>query len=178
MVMQNDNSGDLAGVIPGIVPPDQASNFSPEELKNNIDRGLEVVENKRKNLDTTEIIDDNQLEEIKSKVIAYFFDMLKGFGVDPNDINSVREFILKLEEKSPDLADLFDFIFNELFKTPGQMPTAITPGMPTAGATPMPQERFGGLMKGMAEATPVVTPTESVPPPESQPANLPPELMG
>jgi len=170
--MQNN----MTGGIPGVVPPEQAINLSPEELKNNIDRGLEMVENKRKNIDTTEIIGNNKVEEIRSGIIKYFFDMLKSFGVDPNDQESIRNFIIDLEQKSPDLADLFDFIFNELFKTPGEgaetgVPPTMSLGMQPPGSAvpgPMgqaPTDRFAGLMQGMAGAMPPTgnTPPEGVP---------------
>lgn len=56
----------------------------------------------------------NKTEIIRQKILTEVFEELQSFGVDLADQQSVNDFIIKLKESSPELAQNFENAMNSL----------------------------------------------------------------
>jgi hypothetical protein len=114
-------------------PMDQGVGLSPEEM-------LEKVQSKEREFNTARIMNQNKDEEFRIKMLRAVFDALKQLGIDPGDQLQVRQFIEKLRQSNPDLAELFEELMESLLsgeepqpQEPGQEMPQMPPGMPQAG---------------------------------------------
>lgn len=57
---------------------------------------------------------DIDLDEIKKKLIKDIFDMFLEMGIDPNNPEEVNSFLMDLEQRDPDLLELFMNAFESL----------------------------------------------------------------
>ena len=131
---------------PGIVPGGELSvksgvdgeNVSEEQIQE-LRQGLGAMEKRRQNLDEQKVIDEQLLEETRSKLLQQLFDLMTQSGVDLNNLESISRFLQDLEEQDSDLREIFEVAFNNLL---GNAP------MPTGAETPTPPAppEQGGLM--------------------------------
>lgn len=134
-----------------MVAPEQ--NFDAEAATKELQVGAEGLKAKEAELATKQLVNENELQAMKEKIISDLFEMMKTSGVDPSDQNSVSDFLNMLKEQDPDLYELFDFAFNNLI---GEQPTVTPPEMsgnftpqegvgdvPPAGAVKGPQDLTG-----------------------------------
>jgi len=98
------------------------SNQYADELK----RGLSLVENKERALNSRKFIEDNKLKQVKSRFIQQMFAMMKELGVDPSNPESVSKFLGELSQKDPDLLALFEEAFNNISSEDAPQPTVPT----------------------------------------------------
>ena len=122
---------------------------SSKLMKAELDRMIAVLNAKAKSVKGS--IAQNQQVALanKQKALGLFFDILKQAGVDPNNLQSLSEFIQKLENTDPDLAILFERAFDSLVGAPQNdatpTPTSVAPvsggpmtGGPTSGPIQVP----------------------------------------
>ncbi len=117
-------------------PVEEASTVpgTPEERRAELESDFEGLENRERQLNSQSALNKNKLSEVKSNVIRAMFQVLENMGVDPNNLESIREFLAKLAKQDPDLAAMFEIAFNGLAKDEAfQPPTAAAPPGPEAG---------------------------------------------
>jgi len=85
-----------------------------ENHKKVLDKELTNIQNRERALNSKKVINDNKLKETKATLIRQLFEMMESMGVDPNDLNSINEFLSNLESKDPDLVELFKAAFSNL----------------------------------------------------------------
>jgi len=120
--------------------------------KSEIDRSLRDLDERNRALNSNQIIQNNKLEQTKAQLIKSLFGMLKELGVDPTNLDSIRQFLQMLEEKDPDLAEMFQLGFNGLLGEEEQpaTPPPVNVGPPPNGSMPptgsAPGQDNSGLM--------------------------------
>ena len=76
--------------------------------------------NKRENIiNSKQIIEENKLKLNKEKIIADLFQMMRGAGVNLDDLSSIQKFLADLETRDPDLKDLFEYAVSSLMEEGG-----------------------------------------------------------
>lgn len=73
--------------------------------------GLDTM---KQDIQAKQAISQQRLQEVKAELIQSLFEMLQGLGVDPSNIDSIREFLQNLERQDPDLAEIFQIAFTGL----------------------------------------------------------------
>lgn len=141
---------EAAPAMPGVAPQE---GFDPEAAMQELQAGAEGLKAKEAELATKQVVNENELQAMKEKIIGDLFEMMKTSGVDPSDQNSVSDFLNMLKEQDPDLYELFDFAFNNLI---GEQPTMTPPEMsgnftPQEGAGDVPPS--AGAVKGPQDLT-------------------------
>ena len=138
--------------------------MSQEEMRADLDRSFQDVENQNNALETKKFTSRNKIKNQKIELLKQLYAMLEEAGVDPNDPESIKNFLTELEERDPDLVTLFEQAFNGL--SPDSQPTE---GGPTEESAEVPGE-------GMPpEAIPGGIVPEGVGmPPGGVPAGMPP----
>lgn len=94
------------------ITENQNNNSNP--YLNELKRGLSVVENKEREINSRKIIENNKIKEIKGRLVKQLFSILQDNGVDPGDRESINNFLSKLSEQDPDLLTMFEIGFNNL----------------------------------------------------------------
>ena len=119
-----------------LVPVEEGAKVpgTPEERRAELERDFEGLENRERQLNSQSALNKNKLSEVRSNVIRAMFQVLENMGVDPNNLESIREFLAKLAKQDPDLAAIFEIAFNGLAKDEAfQPPTAVAPPGPEEG---------------------------------------------
>jgi len=132
-------------------------------IKKDLENGFEDVQNRRRQVNSNVIINKNKVEEKRQEVLQLLMSSLSDFGVDLNDVASIGQFMQKLEEQNPDMAQLFKIAFGNLTKgdfgaesaSPGTLPGP--DGLSPSSTAPAVQQggllenRFGNLAKGILQ---------------------------
>ncbi len=139
----------------------------PEDAKMTLERGLEDVQSRNRTVNSNTITQDNKLEEIRVKLIQSLFSIMKESGVDGNNLESINQFLQKLQDQDPDLAEMFEVAFNNLLRPvdepaapPVNVPTSTPPGAPTLqdnlsqGIPPVPGQGNAGLLDKFSNLAP------------------------
>lgn len=68
------------------------------------------------------VIGQKRLDQFREVIIKAMFKLMKDAGIDPNDVESIQQFLTGLEQMDPDIAELFDLAFNDLLgdEQPGE----------------------------------------------------------
>ena len=162
-------------ITPEMLPPElMAQNgMTPTEMKTDIKNKLGQTDNFNREVNAQMVIKKNDLEKGKAVLIQSLMGFLQEMGVDPSNPESIKEFLIKLEQSDPDLAAIFAFAFDRLAPAgEGQLPETSLPtpeGMPNIGMPPME-----GMpsMPPMGEV-PAMSPTGGIPPVPGSPPGLP-----
>ena len=88
-------------------------------LLDDLKKGLSVVENKERAINSKKMIDENKLKENRTRLIKQLFESMQDMGGDPSSLESINEFLSKLSEQDPDLLKLFEFGFSVLQEETG-----------------------------------------------------------
>jgi len=123
---------------------------TPEARKNKLQNMFEDVQNKNRSLNSNQVINQNKLKETKIKLIQELFKMMQNLGVDPNNLESINQFLQQLDAQNPDLRELFEVAFGKLIGDSDVNPEA-PPAIPeTPQGTPQevtqPVAEPAGLM--------------------------------
>ncbi len=92
----------------------QTNQPSSDDMKMDIQRRLSELDSKNKQVDTERFIAKNKLKLFKTKLLSDIYTALKDLGVDPNSLESINDFLQKLEQQDPDLLTLFESAINTL----------------------------------------------------------------
>jgi len=163
--------GDQAGLLPETTPgqenistgsPVDAMN-TPEELK----KGFEELQARDATLKASEVKSQMDTENMRVETLGALFDIMKKAGVDPNDQDSISEFLDKLYEFDPDLYEIFESAFNNLTGEQSIPPTEgeSAPGIASESTTP-------GI-PGMPPASSTTPGIPGMPPTPSSQTNIP-----
>lgn len=123
----------------------------PEDARMTLERGLDDVQSRNRTINSNEITQKNKLEEIRVKLIQSLFSILKENGVDGSSLESINQFLQKLSNQDPDLAEMFELAFNNLLR-------------PTDEITPPGVNIAPGTTAGTPPGTPPGTPGLGLPP--------------
>lgn len=185
--MKSAPNKELPAKNAGVQGPQSAEVAGDKEgtaRKAELQKMFEDVKNKDRQVRSSEIIEDNKVKQQRFKFVQGLFKIMVDNGVDPNNLESIQEFLKKLEFQDPDLLELFQFAFNELLgaeESPGS-PTGpqadLSVGTPSPGDKPI-MERFSNLaqptmMPRGDEAAPPVAPPAAGPPAGPAPAPIAP----
>jgi len=131
------------------MPVEEDVEMSSEEMRSDLESEHKRVLDKKAELDSNKVIGEVELKEMKTQIIKEMFSALESVGVDPNDLESISEFLQKLYEQDPDLYELFNAAFNGLMgeEEIGVAPDAGEESMPGGPGGPMPGGP-GGPMPG------------------------------
>lgn len=91
-----------------------------EKMKQLLLEKRAAIEQKNNIINSKEIGDTNQQNMSREKIVAELFKMMQAKGVNLDDPESIKEFLLTLEETNPDLKELFEFAFTGLTEDDGQ----------------------------------------------------------
>ena len=103
------NLGDQSSTQPEVL---SETLMTPEEMKADLDEMLSMLQKKAADVKGNKTTTQAAMEESKRKVMGLFFDILQRAGVDPNNVESIGQFIEQLSQQDPDLAQLFEQVFN------------------------------------------------------------------
>ena len=111
-------------------------------MKADLDADFEALDRKKNSLDSKKIISKNKDKDESMEVMRKVFETMKSQGVDLSDQDSIREFLIKLEEQDPDLVILFEQAINSL------APEDPMSFGPMEGAGLQPNELSGARLPG------------------------------
>ena len=114
----------------------------PGSAKTDMKRALDDLNERNRTLNSNQIIQKNQLEQVRARLVKSLFGILEEMGVDPNNLDSIRSFLTTLEEKDPDLAEMFQIGFNGLVGENNQ----VTAAPPVNVGTTVTEQNNAGLM--------------------------------
>ena len=130
-----------------------------EERRAKLESDFEGLENRERKLNSQSLLNKNKLQEIKSSMIRAMFQILENAGVDPSNIESIRNFLQQLEQKDPDLAAIFEFAFNGLTRNEELQ----SPGVPLGPEQGLPiGQAVNPASPGAAIPAPELPPSPSV----------------
>jgi len=69
---------------------------------------LEKIKQKMRELKTKKFVSKNRMEKEKQKIVRGVFREMEEAGVDPTSLESIRDFLTRLEKSDPDLMELFE----------------------------------------------------------------------
>jgi len=98
------------------------------------------IENQKSAFNSRKLLNANELKQVKTDLMQEIFKMMMDAGVDLNNLESINKFLSELEQKNPDLLELFQSAFNGLLgeEEMGAMATPpMAPGL-AGEAPPMP----------------------------------------
>lgn len=116
-----------------------------QDFSGKLNEEMAGLDTMKQDIQAKQAISQQRLQEVKAELIQSLFEMLQGLGVDPSNIDSVRQFLQTLEAQDPDLAEIFQLAFTGLVGDEAGMEQQ--PGMeqmPGMPAGPAAQEE--GLM--------------------------------
>ena len=112
---QNNIGQDIPQMPSSLVPPSSQlpqvqqnqqvpqAGSSQDEMKSNLAGMFSKIEEKYQDLNSKNFVAKNGEEQAKSDAIKEVFTILQNAGIDPSDLNSVNEFLVKLKSKNIDM---------------------------------------------------------------------------
>jgi hypothetical protein len=133
MIMNNVNQPVPNPEMPNNLPPlpesPQDAGMSEEEMRADLDNMFNKVEAKERDFRSRSFMNANKLNEVKTKMIRMFFDLMQQMGVDPSNVDSIGAFLRQLEQQDPDLYTIFEAAFNGMMGNGGQPAGEENPGL-------------------------------------------------
>jgi hypothetical protein len=118
--------------MPGAQPP--ASGADPHEV---LLKRIQDFMDASNQLQTQQTMDQQELEASKAETVAKAIEILKSAGVNPADPRSIANYLQKLEEQEPDMAQLIKQALYGIFGGAPQDSQAQSSSMqPEASAEP------------------------------------------
>lgn len=120
-------------------------NDSSESLKSDLNAKFERISMREQGLNTNKIINQNKLNEFKAKLAQDIFVLLQDSGVDLSNLESINQFLQRLDERNPDLRELFEYAISGILDAPHTQ-------MMTSGSTeeqPDLTSKFSNLQENM-----------------------------
>lgn len=139
-----------------------------EQQKQELMKMLSAVQEKLSKLNANRFAGSGKLDEAKQKLLQEIFQKLQMAGVDLTDQQSVADFIERLRQRSPELAQLFEEAMNMLLGQGGQE----VPQSPTID-NPFESLTGGGGTSGGGQVQSPADPTTSPMDPTQSPAGIP-----
>ena len=93
---------------------ENTENMDLDQSKSDLERGFEDVHNRKRRINSEMIINNNKIEEKRQEILLSLMNMMKDLGVDMSSLESIRQFIQKMQEQNPDMARLFEISFGNL----------------------------------------------------------------
>ncbi len=138
-------------------------------MKAELEADFDSLDRKKNSLDTKKIIAKNKDKDELMDVMRKVFRTMKSQGVDLTDQESIRKFLLELEEEDPDLVVLFEQAINTL------APEDPMSFGPMEGAGLPPSDLSGAGLPGIEQVTENIE--ENIPlPNEAPPVPSSPEI--
>jgi hypothetical protein len=134
----------MMGGQPQVNPEQEA------EMRFDLERMLSKIDKKNVAFEEKQALDSEKLEGLKAKIVREIFDLMRDLGIDPSDLNSINEFLQKLQQQDPDLYIMFESAIGSLSSAPGMAGIEKAPGILGAGAEagiPGEEEGGGNLME-------------------------------
>lgn len=78
--------------------------LSQEQMKANLSELMGKIDRKYQDFNSHKFSSDNKLNQTNGEYLSQVFDLLQQNGVDPSNIEEVRAFLEKVEDKDPELA--------------------------------------------------------------------------
>ena len=85
-----------------------------DKNKETLKREVKKLERREGVLNSAKAISKNKIKEERKNLLQKLFKMMSDAGVDLNSLESINEFLSKLENKDPDLREMFEDGFNNL----------------------------------------------------------------
>lgn len=127
-----------------------------DKNKETLKQEVKKLERREGALNSAKAISKNKLKKTKDDLLQKLFKMMSDAGVDLNSLESINEFLSKLENQDPDLREIFEEGFNNLTNpelesaeqgmqqgAPQVMPQGAT--QPDTGVGSNPFSRMSGL---------------------------------
>lgn len=92
----------------GPVPPQGEDLPITEEQKQEMVDLISKIKEQVSHVNAIQFASKGQLDSYKSELLKKVFEELQGAGVDLTDRQSVSDFLTKLKQDSPELADMFE----------------------------------------------------------------------
>lgn len=128
-------------------------NVDENTMRNELERGFEAVKTENNVLESQKITVNNQIKQLRMEILQNFYKFLRDNEVDPGNLESINQFLQKLEEINPDFVDLFEFLLNGL-DTSNQpdnssegMDNQNNDNMPTPDEKPFPDSEEAPFLK-------------------------------
>lgn len=121
-----------------------------EQQKQELMKMIAAVQERLSKLNASRFAGSGKIDEVKQKLLQEVFQKLQMAGVDLTDQQSVAEFIERLRQRSPELAQMFEEAMNLLLgQGGGAVPQDMEAANPFAGATDQPQSPADPTMSPM-----------------------------
>ena len=102
----------VAGAAPVAGANDPNSQPATPEQQAALMQALTQLKSKQGEMNATVIANQNKSELTRQKLVMEVFGSLIKSGVDPSDINQVRQYLITFQQNNPDLYNLFVQSFN------------------------------------------------------------------
>lgn len=113
-----DPSGDATQTTQGGVTdellPEGAPTGGEQPSLDELGRRLQEIKDANGKLESMQIASKNRINQYKMEILRQVYKGLEELGVDPNDTESINQFLNRLREENPDLVTLLEFILNNL----------------------------------------------------------------
>jgi len=86
--------------VPGITETEE---LSQDQMRTNLGDMMSKINNKYQGFSANKFSLENNTKEQKNQILREIFDLLQKAGVDPSNIEQVREFLDKVKIKNPEL---------------------------------------------------------------------------
>jgi len=85
-----------------------------DQMREDLKKQFNDVKNKEGEFQSKQFINKNKLKQFKVELLDKIFSSMQSLGIDPNDLDSINQFLQKLEQQDPDLLTLFENAINGL----------------------------------------------------------------
>ena len=113
---------DPSAVVPGAGAQAPMGQLITDEQKQELLSIIQDIRQKIGSLSTLKFASGNKTEKIRSDLLRQVFEKLQLAGVDLTDQQSVSDFLAKLQQDNPELAQQFEKSMNALLGDPSASP--------------------------------------------------------
>lgn len=107
---------------PGEVPQDQ--------MRVNLQDLMSKIEGKYQDFNSQKFASDNKLKVQQGESLRQVFDLLESMGIDPSNVEQVREFLARIKESNPELSSQLEIALGSILGDEAVGPEPITEGEP------------------------------------------------
>jgi hypothetical protein len=99
--------------VPGIEQEGEQE-LSQEEMRGNLDDIMSKINEAYSGFDTQNFVSQANKKEYQSAVMQELYDVFESMGIDPTNVEEVKEFLDRIKEKRPDLYVKIEKILTEI----------------------------------------------------------------
>lgn len=100
--------------VPGVPDTVGQPELSQEEMTGNLQQLMDKINSKYQEFNADKFSSDNLIAQSKSQSLRDVFDMLQSVGIDPSNVEQVKEFLDKIKNTNPELYQQVSKAFQDI----------------------------------------------------------------